>query len=543
MNAIRLFLLLAVISLVCLLTPLSAQVAADANSLRVCPQPTDHKWECTSRLLVRVPESMPKASGVVKRSGVNPDFVPFGYGPADLLSAYNLAAASASKGTGVTIAIVDAYEDPDAESDLATYRSTFGLPACTTANGCFKKVNQSGQTSPLPAGDSTGAWELEESNDLDMASAICPNCHILLVESNTNSAEDLITAVTTAASLGANVISNSYGGSEYDGEQVYTCPSYSYPGIAVVASSGDSGYGTQQPAACPNVTSVGGTSLVTASNSRGWSETVWNSNDGGPGSGCSAYEPKPSYQTDSGCSNRTIADVSAVADPNTGVAAYDTFPYYGYSYGWVVLGGTSVAAPVIGGVYALATPPNATDYPSSYPYASPGDLNDVTSGTNVVSGGPDCGGTYLCVAGVGYDGPTGLGTPFGTTAFGPFEVVAAQVTASPSSIPFGNVEECPIKKTAKQTVTLIDNGTTKVQIGPISFVSITGNPSDFTFHLYCAGTLGPKKGHSCTIGVAFSPSALISEGATLNIVTNAPGSPLQIPITGAGIAGPKCKSQ
>ncbi len=144
MNTMKLVLLLAALTLVCLLTPLSAQVAADANSLRVCPLPTDHKWECSSRLLVRVPDSMPKASGVVKGAGVNPDVAPVAYGPADLQSAYNLAAASASNGTGVTIAIVDAYDDPDAESDLGKYRSTFGLPACTTANGCFSKVNESG---------------------------------------------------------------------------------------------------------------------------------------------------------------------------------------------------------------------------------------------------------------------------------------------------------------------------------------------------------------------------------------------------------------
>lgn len=326
---------------------------------------------------------------------------PSGYNPVDLQSAYNLPSSTA--GSGQTVAIVDAYNDPNAESDLGVYRSQFGLPACTTANGCFKKVNQTGGTK-YPK--SNGGWAQEISLDLDMVSAICPNCHILLVEASNSSLTNLGSAVNEAAKLGANAISNSYGGSESSSDTSYDKSYYKHPGIAITVSSGDSGYGVQYPAASQFVTAVGGTSLTKASNSRGWSETAWS----GAGSGCSAYDPKPSWQKDSGCSRRTVADVSAVANPNTGVSVYDSFSYQGLS-GWLVFGGTSVASPIIASVYALAGNANSVTY-GSYPYSHTSSLNDVTSGSN-----GSCGGSYLCTAVSGYDGPTGLGTPNGTGGF------------------------------------------------------------------------------------------------------------------------------
>lgn len=299
--------------------------------------------------------------------------------------------------------IVDAYDDPNAESDLGVYRSQFGLAACTTANGCFRKVNQSGGTRYPRA---NGGWAQEISLDLDMVSAICPNCHILLVEASSNSLSNLGTAVNEAAALGATEISNSYGGGEFSSDTSYDTSYYNHPGIAITASSGDNGYGVEYPAASQYVTAVGGTTLTRASNSRGWSETAWS----GTGSGCSAYDPKPSWQTDSGCSKRTVADVSAVADPNTGVSVYDSFSYQGQS-GWLVFGGTSVASPIIASVYALAGNAATVTY-GSYPYSHTSSLNDVTSGSN-----GSCGGSYLCTAGPGYDGPTGLGTPNGSGGF------------------------------------------------------------------------------------------------------------------------------
>ncbi|HET9393502.1 MAG TPA: S53 family peptidase [Candidatus Rubrimentiphilum sp.] len=324
---------------------------------------------------------------------------PSGYAPADLQAAYALP--SSANGAGQTVAIVDAYDAVTAESDLGVYRAQFGLPPCTTANGCFKKVNQTGGSTPPAA---NASWGQEISLDLDMVSAICPNCHILLVEANSASFVDLGTSVNTAASLGANAISNSYGGSEVSNEMTYDAY-YNHPGHAVTVSSGDSGYGVEYPAASPYVTAVGGTSLSRASNARGWSETVWS----GAGSGCSALEAKPSWQTDTGCTRRTVADVSAVANPNTGVAVYDSTAYRGQS-GWMVFGGTSVASPVIASVYALAGNAGSVNY-GSFSYANLGALFDVTSGSN-----GSC-GTYLCTGRAGYDGPTGNGTPNGIGAF------------------------------------------------------------------------------------------------------------------------------
>jgi subtilase family serine protease len=331
-----------------------------------------------------------------------------GYGPSDLQSAYSLPSSTA--GSGQTVAIVDAYDDSTAEADLGTYRSTYGLPACTTANGCFKKVNESGVQGSYPSNNQS--WSLEISLDLDMVSAICPKCHILLVEASSNSNADLYTSENTAARLGATEISNSYGGSESSSDPS-SDSNFDHPGIAITASSGDGGYGVEFPAASPYVTAVGGTTLSRASNARGWTETAWSD----AGSGCSAYETKPAWQTDTGCAKRTVADVSADADPNTGVNVYDSNcselnSILGNCFAdWGVVGGTSVASPVIASVYALAGNAASVDY-GSYPYSHSSSLYDVTSGSN-----GSCSPTYLCTAGAGYDGPTGLGTPDGTGAF------------------------------------------------------------------------------------------------------------------------------
>ena len=384
-----------------------------AHFARLCSAPPPGELTCFA---------LHKTSDVVAAipPGVSPAATVGGYGPTDLASAYKLPT---SQGSGKTVAIVDAYNDPNAESDLATYRSQFGLPACTTANGCFKKVNQNGATSPLPANNS--GWSGEIALDIEMVSAVCPNCHILLVEATSPTIANLGTAVNTAVAQGAMAVSNSYGGSESSSDPTTSTNYYKHAGVAITVSSGDGGYGVEFPASSPYVTAVGGTSLSHASNSRGWSETVWN----GAGSGCSAYEPKPSFQHDTGCSRRTVADVSAVADPNTGVAVYDSTG----SGGWTVFGGTSVASPIIASVYALAATATAGTYPDSYPYANPGALFDVTSGTN-----GSCGGSYLCTGAAGYDGPTGLGTPNGVAAFGPttasndFSIAVSPTSASVS---------------------------------------------------------------------------------------------------------------
>ncbi|GAB2731017.1 putative Ig domain-containing protein [Kitasatospora kifunensis] len=361
---------------------------------RVCAEPT-HPGQMACLALARTDVAEPHA--------ISPNAAPSGFGPSDLDSAYNLPTAA---GSGETVGIVDAQDDPNAESDLATYRSTYGLPACTTANGCFKKIDENGGTN-YPTGD-TG-WAGEISLDLDMVSAVCPNCHILLVEATSANMSDLGTAVNQAVAQGAKFVSNSYGGSEDSTDTTSDTQYFDHPGVAITVSAGDGGYGAEYPASSQYVTAVGGTSLTKDSSARGWSESVWNtSSTEGTGSGCSAYDPKPSWQTDSGCSNRTVADVSAVADPATGVAVYQT---YGGT-GWAVYGGTSASSPIIASVYALAGTPAANTDPASYPYAHTSALNDVTSGNNGT-----CSPTYLCTAGPGYDGPTGWGTPNGTAAF------------------------------------------------------------------------------------------------------------------------------
>jgi subtilase family serine protease len=335
------------------------------------------------------------ARGNPRNGLLTPNAVPSGYGPNDLRSAYKITTNGAS-----TIAIVDAYGYSRAEADLGVYRAQYGRPACTTANGCFKKVNQNGVQGNYPRED-TG-WAQEQALDLDMASAMCPGCKIVLVEATSATYGNLATAVRTAGNMpGVTVISNSYGGSE-SGSQSYES-AYNQPGKAITVSTGDSGYGVQFPASSPNVIAVGGTHLVRANNTRGWSETAWTSG----GSGCSGVYNKPSFQKDALCTKRVEADVSAVGDPNTGVAVYG--PSSRSRSAWLVFGGTSVSAPLIGGIYGVTghTPTGAASI-----YANSASLNDITGGTN-----GSCGGTYFCTAGTGYDGPTGVGSPNGTAGF------------------------------------------------------------------------------------------------------------------------------
>ncbi|HET7178027.1 MAG TPA: S53 family peptidase [Solirubrobacterales bacterium] len=332
--------------------------------------------------------------------------LPSGYGPAQFHGAYALPATSP---VSQTIAIVDAYNDPNIASDLEKYSSTYGLPPCNSSNGCFKKVNQSGVVGSYPS--TSGGWSLEIALDVEIAHATCQNCKVLLVEASSSSLANLEAAVNTAAKLGATEISNSYGGSEFSGEVSDTA--YNHPGIAVTVSSGDNGYGSFGfPAASPYVVAVGGTTLNVTSNGSGgytWAgETVW----GGTGSGCSSYVAAPEWQSFlTACSGkRGVADVAADADPSTGAAVYDSVKYQGRS-GWFQVGGTSLSSPLIAGVYALAGNAATASYPASLPYGATASLHDVTSGSDGTCS------TIMCKAGSGYDGPTGVGTPKGTGAF------------------------------------------------------------------------------------------------------------------------------
>ena len=369
--------------------PGAGAAAPTVSSERTCAAAPAGYAACLARVVT--------SNGRPMTHRVRPNATPSGYGPADIRSAYALGSAS---GAGRTVAIVDAYDDPTAESDLGVYRSQYGLTACTTANGCFRKVNQTGGTK-YPRTNS--GWATEISLDLDMVSATCPDCHILLVEASSASFANLSAGVNYAATQGVSAISNSYGGS--DASQSSQA-GYDHPGIAVTASTGDSGYGTQSPASFDTVIAVGGTSLHKASNTRGWSESAWS----GAGSGCSTLNAKPSWQTSATqCSGRGEADVSAVADPNTGVAVYDSTSYQGRS-GWQVYGGTSASSPIIASVYTMGG--NLSGYPASYTWGHAGALNDVTSGSN-----GSCTTAVWCTSGSGWDGPTGLGTPNGTSSF------------------------------------------------------------------------------------------------------------------------------
>jgi subtilase family serine protease len=362
---------------------------AHASSHAVCPGAADNA-RCNARVVTD------------GHGNPNATTAPAGYGPAQFQTAYGVTAAAAAS-SSQTIGIVDAYDDRQAESDLNTYSSTFGLPACTTRNGCFKKVNQNGGSS-YPHQDQ--GWALEISLDVQIAHAMCPNCKILLVEASSPSWGSLL-AAEDYATAHANVVSNSWGGNEFSFETLSIYDGhFKRPGVPITVSSGDSGYGVEYPAASQYVTAVGGTSLnLNADNTRA-NETVWN----GAGSGCSAYETKPSWQSDTtGCAHRTVADVSADADPNTGAAVYDSAGYQGRS-GWFQVGGTSLASPLVASVYALAANGKSTSA-GSYPYAHSANLFDVTQGSN-----GSC-GSYLCNGATGYDGPTGLGTPNGTSAF------------------------------------------------------------------------------------------------------------------------------
>jgi subtilase family serine protease len=351
------------------------------GSERTCPAASVGYAACLARV-VTDSKGLPLAAGT-----------PSGYGPADIRSAYNLTSAS---GAGRTVAIVDAYDDPTAEADLGVYRTQYGLTACTTANGCFRKVNQTGG-SKLPRANA--GWATEISLDLDMVSATCPDCHILLVEASSNSFANLGAAVNYAATQGVSAISNSYGGSDSAGNS-----DYNHPGIAVTASTGDAGYGVESPASFDTVVAVGGTSLTKSGST--WAESAWS----GAGSGCSTQNAKPSWQTSATqCSGKANADVSAVADPQTGVAVYDSTRYQGRS-GWQVYGGTSASSPIIASVYTMGG--NLSGYPASYTWAHAASLRDVTSGSNGT-----CPTSVWCHAGNGWDGPTGLGTPNGTAAF------------------------------------------------------------------------------------------------------------------------------
>lgn len=365
------------------------------HSIQVCAAPRAGEAACHARQAVD-PNGKPIANAATPPST--------GLTPAQLRDAYKLTGASSG---GRTVAIVDAYGYPNLERDLGVYRSQFGLPACTTANGCLTIMNETGG-SKLPRFNL--GWAQEQSLDVDAVSAACPDCKIVVVQASSASFADLGTAVQTAARVpGVVAISNSYGGS--DASDATYGKYYSFPGIAVTASAGDNGYqGASYPASSSYVVAVGGTSLAKAGNTRGWSESVWS----GTGSGCSSLNAAlaAAASSNTGCAGRAMNDVAAASDPsNGGLAVY--YPTSSSASTWGQFGGTSEASPIIASVYAMSgNTGSASMYANSIPYAHTGSLFDVTSGNNGT-----CPTAQWCTAGAGWDGPTGIGTPNGVNGF------------------------------------------------------------------------------------------------------------------------------
>lgn len=368
----------------------SAPLKTPGATVRACPAARPGTFACAG---LRV------TGAVARPATVGAAATPAGFGPADLRTLYALPA---NGGAGSTVAVIDAQDDPNAETDLAAYRTQFGLAACTSASGCFRKVSQTGSTTALPAADA--GWAEEESLDLDAASAVAPAAHLILVEANSASMVNLGTAVNEAVALGATSVDLPFGASESSTDLSYDSTYFNHPGVALSSPGGDIGFGVAYPAASQYVTAVGGTGVTAAPGTkRGYTEYAL-----GGGGGCSGYEPKPTWQTDSFCTTRrTLVDVAAYADPTIGFAVYDT---YGGDPGWEVFAGNSVASGIITGVFADGGAPTAGTRPASFPYAHPTALHDITVGPAGCS--TPCSGV-----GPGYDTDTGLGTPNGVTAF------------------------------------------------------------------------------------------------------------------------------
>ena len=300
-----------------------------------------------------------------------------GLGAADLRAAYGLAPVQpGAVANGPAIAVVVAYDNPNAEHDLATYRAAFGLPACTSANGCFARLFNGGALLK----PQQSAWAMESDTDLAMASAACPTCKLILVESPNSEISTLAHAEDLAAAQHPVAIGNSYGVPENQQARAFASH-WNHPGIAITASAGDAKTPTF-PATLSSVTAVGGSVLVKdATTVRGWTEAVW----GNTGAGCSATEPRPSWQTNAfGCTNRAVADVSAVAAANPGIAIYDS-----NAGGWIVVNGTSVAAPFVAGLYAAAADYPATATGAAPLYANAAHLNPLPAGTSYTLGTPN----------------------------------------------------------------------------------------------------------------------------------------------------------
>ncbi len=507
--ALGLAAVLAVFVLVCaqaLATEMVAPLPPSAYTTRAdCPPAKAGRATCLSlRLLAKTAQARAHVNplGVIRASARATPSVAggdFGLTPQEIHSAYGLPTSA----TGAqTIALVDAYNDLNAQADLETYDTEFGLPTCTKANGCFKQVNENGETADLPFPETETSltdeealceeeqeeacilveeaqgWSVEISLDIETAHATCQSCHIVLVEADSPSYIDLEAAEDTAVALGAVEVSNSWGGPECSEGAgcVGDSAAFNHPGVVITASAGDDGYlnwleeprtsYASFPAASPHVVAVGGTRLILGTHGERVKESIWN--DGGEsaghkdgfgagGGGCSAQFTAPAWQqkvsdwSKVGCAGkRAVSDVSADADPYTGLAVYDSSPECETAYEeggvehavhWCTIGGTSLASPLIASVFALAGGAQGVEYPAETLYEnlaqSAASLHDVTEGSNgecllpfdeqtgaqgctaAQDAKTSCASKLICLASVGYDGPSGVGTPNGIAAFQP----------------------------------------------------------------------------------------------------------------------------
>jgi hypothetical protein len=458
--------------------PAAGTVVARRPEAPVCGQVGPGRRRCHAHVLLTDDGKRPLIVPMRQSAGAPTDM---GFLPADLIRAYNLGSAPAGSGT---VAIVDAFDYAKAESDLAAYRSATGLPSCTTANGCFTKIDQSGATAdPACAHDTHGCWADEVMLDLDMVSAMCPACKILLVEAASDSNVDLNAGVVYAVQH-ADAVSNSYGGSEDSSINFDT--TFQATGVLITVSAGDSGYGAQYPATSPYVLAVGGTSLTQDSSARGWSETAWTgtptAQNGATGSGCSSYIAKPSYQTGA-CTRRMESDISAVADPSTGVAIYDS--NFG---GWGEIGGTSASAPMIAAMFTrLGLARTVSQQAGAWPAAHTSAFHDVTTGSNESVGQGGCTSSYECVCQAGYDGPTGYGTPNGAallTLAGGTAVPTVSITAPASNATVRGTSTITASASAAAGTTL---ASLAIQIDGTQVASGASAPQSFSWD---TGTVG-----------------------------------------------------
>lgn len=477
---------------------------------------------------------------------------------ADFLQwAYDTTWLSANAGAGDTVAIVDAYGDSGAYSDMEQFRTANGLPqipTCSTTDttSCFEVVNQNGQTSSLPSAG--GGWNIEESLDIDAVSSLCPLCNILVVEANNASNSNLDTAVSTAAALGANQISLSWGGDTSPDASAYESPYDSITGSAILAAAGDSSYpgpDVGYPAALADVTAVGGTSLTAdSSTARGFDESAWakqpcpaGGGTCGTESGCDTSQAVPTYQSGvtTDCSGRAYDDISADADPLTGLNIYDSQPGKegcGTANNMCIVGGTSLATPLTAAIEALTGVSGATP---AWTYSDSSLLNDIVSGSD---GSCPSGEYLICNAGTGWDGPTGNGSISGDVAIGGPGIGGSETTGvNATDVTFAGGVYPNGESTTYDWSYWPSDQPSSIGTAPASPASISGSPLQAVSSSVC--TLLPSTTYDYELTASNgSGSETSAQGSFTTAATgSAPTTSSTAAITGSAVTGQTLSGQ